>query len=338
MKRRGQNPVLLSPVAYLVYSAAMPDDIQWIEDAASGLRAVLVIDTLLKGRAFGGIRVGRYGNDLEALADAKALARAMTLKCAFAGIDGGGAKTVVFGWQDRAAAMCALGSYIDKLGGTYLCGSDLGFAAEDVEAVKSRTRHIACADVADTSGRTVVECLLAVDTPKSAAVQGLGAIGMSVVKRLRARGIAIIAADPRPQPGEQARALGCELVFPDSIYEQPVDAFIPCAMGNVLRDRSVAQLRARTVCGGANNPLAEDGVAQLMAERGITYVPDFVANAGALIEGSCRMLGADPEPILSALPGRAKALVERARAEKRSPLDVAVAIAEERIASLRAAS
>jgi len=312
-----------------------PDDLQWIEDAESGLTAVLVLDAVLRGRAFGGIRVGSYPNELAAAADAKALARAMTLKCAFAGIDGGGAKTVVYGWKNREAAMRALGRHIHGLGGRYYAGADLGFSDADLAAVQAETKYVACGDIAEETGRTVVDSLDAAGGARSVAVQGLGAVGMSVVKRLRERKVKIVAGDPNSARAEQARQLGCEIVFPDGLYQQGVDAFMPCAIGGVLTERAIARLKCTIVCGGANNPLANDAGAKQLMDRGVTYVPDFVANAGALIAGASAVLGRDPEPVLAALPDRVRELLARSKAEQRTTLDVAASIAWERVAALR---
>ncbi len=338
--RRGETAVsgsaALSRTANLWYNSSMPEDVQWIEDAPSGLQAVLVIDMLVAGRSFGGIRLGSYAHEMEALADAKKLARAMSLKCAFAGIDGGGAKTVVWGWRDRGAAMRALGRHIQGLAGRYLAGADMGFTDDDAAAVKAETKHLACCDVSDATGRSVVDALDAASEKagvplKSVAVQGAGAVGWAVVRRLRERGIAVVVGEPDPPRAERARQAGCEVVFPDAIYQQAADAFSPCARGGVLSDRAAVRLKCRIVCGGANNPLVNDAVAKVLHDRGILYVPDFVANAGALIQGSAGVMGHDPEPLLAALPGRVRELLDLARAENKPPLDVAVRIAEERL-------
>jgi leucine dehydrogenase len=313
----------------------MTADVLRIEDPASGLRAVLVIDTLVSGRAFGGIRVAAYADEAGALEEARRLARAMSLKCGFAGIDGGGAKTVVWAWRDRPAAMRALGRFVESLDGRYCCGGDLGFTADDQREVASATRHVACSDLADRTGRTVVDAMLAAGPVRTVAVQGLGAVGRSVARRLRERGADVVACDPAPAACDGARAIGCRIVPPDAILDQQSDAFSPCAVGGVITLDAARRLRARIVCGGANNPLAEPAVAGALLERGVVYVPDFVANAGALIAGSCAMLGHDPEPLLASVAGRVRALLDRASAERRPPVDVARDAAEER---LRAAS
>jgi leucine dehydrogenase len=306
-----------------------------IGDATSGLRAFLVIDALVEGRAFGGIRV-RAGGDGDALADARALARAMSLKCAFAGIEGGGAKTVVHAWTDRPAAMRALGREVEALAGRYLCGGDLGFTADDLRELRAATRYVACDGIADASGRTVVESLAAADATGHVAVQGLGAIGLSVARRLRALGGRVTACDPDPAACGRARELGCAVVEPGAILDVEADAFSPCAVGGVITPAAAERLRARVVCGGANNPLSDPGVAELLRRRGTVFVPDFVANAGALIAGSSAMLGRDPEPLLAALPGRVRELLARAAAEGRTPLEIATRAAEERLRAAKA--
>jgi leucine dehydrogenase len=227
--------------------------------------------------------------------------------------------------------MRALGRYVESLDGRYYCGGDLGFTADDLRAVRAETRHIACSELADVTGRTVVDSMLAAGPVRAVAVQGLGAVGGSVARRLRERGADVVACDPDPAACDRARAIGCRIAGPDAILEEECDAFSPCALGGVITMTAARRLRARIVCGGANNPLAEPAVAAALLERGIVYVPDFVANAGALIAGACAVLGRDAEPLLASTAQRVRALLDRASAEGRPPVDVARDAADERL-------
>ncbi|MEZ4382361.1 MAG: Glu/Leu/Phe/Val dehydrogenase dimerization domain-containing protein [Nannocystaceae bacterium] len=302
----------------------------------AGATAFLAIHATIDGRAFGGIRIRDYADDEAALADALALARAMSRKAVLAGIRGGGAKTVLVcpAPSRRRAALVALAEQIESLGGRYLAGGDYGFTKEDDAVVRERTRYLASGDLDDATAAGVEAAMCARAAPERVAIQGLGRVGARLAQRLCERGVEVLAADPRP-PARLPAAV--ELVAPAAIAACEADVFAPCAHGGLLDAATIDRLRCRLVCGAANNPLAAEADADRLVRRAIAYVPDFVANAGALIDGASRALGeaALIGARMAALPLLVRELLDRAEAEGRSPHRVAIELADRRLADLR---
>jgi leucine dehydrogenase len=325
-----------------------------VQHRPSGLRAWIALHHLERGPAYGGIRVWSYRSEGEAIADALRLARAMTYKCVLAGVQGGGAKTVVLADElsDRAAAMEELGREIEALGGAYQTGPDVGFTDADARALARRTRHLAHfggggmreAGEATAEGAEwgIRAALAAIGRGEVAgatvAIQGLGEVGLALAQRLRAAGARVLGADPRVERAERAAALGVELVEPTSIAETACDVYVPAALGGMVHDVTVTRLRARIVAGVANNPLASDAQAEALAARGILFVPDFVLNAGALIEGEANRRTGRTEfgAELQRIGDTVTRLIARARADGVTPLAAARAMAEEILASEQA--
>lgn len=305
----------------------------------AGAPAFIALHAVLGGHAFGGIRVRAYPSDDDALADALALAQAMSRKVVLAGITGGGAKTVLTlpAPDRRARALAELGAFIESLGGRYQCGPDYGFTAADGAELRRATRHVASGDLAAATARGALLALLALGEPRVVAVQGLGEVGRPLAEALVRRGARVIASEPR-WPADLSPAI--ERVELDAIYDVECDVFAPCAHGGVLDARTIPRLRAAAVCGAANNPFAGDDDADRLHARRIDYVPDVIANAGATIVGASTILGEAPaiDARMAALPALAKELVARAREEGRSAHHLARELADQRIAALRASS
>ena len=302
----------------------------------AGATAFIAVHAALGGRSFGGVRIRAYPAEDLALADALALAEAMTRKVVLAGIYGGGAKTVLTlpAPAARADALSELGAVIESLGGRYQCGPDYGFTAADEVILRGATRHVACGGLAAATARSTLLALLAAREPRVAAIQGLGGVGRAHAEAHIARGVRVIASDPA-WPSDLSPAI--ERAAPEAIYDVPCDVFAPCAYGGVLHAATIPRLRAALVCGAANNPLASDADADLLHDRGVDYVPDVVANAGATIVGASTALGeiAQIEPRMAAIPVLVRDLLARARAERRSPHRIARDLADARIAELR---
>lgn len=303
----------------------------------AGTAAFLAIAHAARGRAFGGIRIRSYEAESQALDDALALARAMARKVALAGIEGGGAKTVVIEppAERRAEALAELGRFIESLGGKYKCGPDYGFTAADEAILRSVTSHVATGDLAAGTAESVARTMIAAaGRLERVVIQGFGSVGRLLAERLKREGATAVIAEVNPPVGltDTFRA-----VSPDTVFDEPCDVFSPCALGGVLHERTIDRLRCRVVCGAANNPLASPADADRLQARGIVYVPDVLANAGATIVGASRALDEERE-----IPRRMDALVAltgdvlaRAAAEGRSPHHVALQLADERIAALR---
>lgn len=295
----------------------------------------VAIHAALSGRAFGGIRVRAYPRDEDALADALDLARAMSRKVVMAGVQAGGAKTVLREpLGDRGAALAALGDFIASLEGKYRAGPDYGFTAADDAVVRSRTRWISGGSaLGEATAEGVLAAMYAATSPRTVAIQGLGAVGRALAERLRDRGVRVIASDVRAGPAD-----GFEVVPPEEILAVPCDVLAPCAIGGVLDAAAIARLRCRFVCGAANNPLATPEEAERLHAHGVVYVPDFLANAGAVVLGASTDLGeAERAPErMRALGDRVREVLAHAAREGRSPYHVAVEMADARIAAARA--
>ncbi len=318
-----------------------------VQDRATGLRAWIALHNLQRGPAYGGVRVWRYRDESEAALDALRLSRAMTFKCALAGVPGGGAKTVVLADRltDRAGAMARLGEHIEELGGRYRCGPDVGFVEADRLALARSTRWYAhhgealrpageaTAEGAEFGIRAALDHLYGRQDLRgvTVALQGLGSVGLALARRLIQHGAYVIGADPSPKACEEARQIGVRLVDPGTIYEQPADVFSPCALGGTLHDLTVQRLQAKLVAGCANNVLARPEHAELLHQRGVTFVPDYVMNAGALIEGAGHEHNGatDFRRELAAIGDTVRAVLRRAEASGCTPTEAASEMARE---------
>ena len=319
-----------------------------VQHEASGLRAWIALHHLGYGPAYGGIRVLSYRNETDALHDALRLSRAMTYKCVLAGVKGGGGKTVVLAEHiiDRSAAMKALGREIEALGGLYQTGPDAGFTAQDRIDLSSETNHTAqffscgelrsggeaTAEGADHGIRAALDFL---GTPEvkgiSIAIQGLGSVGFALAKRYLAAGARVFGADIEPDKVAAAEAIGVEIVPPAKILEVPCDVLAPSALGGTVHDLSISRMNTRIVAGVANNVLGHAQQAELLRQNGILFLPDFVLNAGALIEGSGYSSTGreDWTKEIAGIGKTMRAILERADAENQSTRVVAEQMAME---------
>lgn len=323
-----------------------------VVDRASGLRAVVALDDATLGPAAGGVRTQRYASDEAALADARALARAMTIKCALAGLDAGGGKCVVLDHDrlDRPRAFAALGERIEALGGLFRTAGDLGTTGADLAAMATRTQfvHTDESGLADAVARGLVRCIEAAAEVHRGqasvaglwiAVQGAGAIGAAATRALVRAGAHVTLADvDRARVAAVAAETGASIAEPSEVLALGVDVIAPCAIGGVIDESAVRALRAWAVVGAANNVLASDAVAHELARREILHVPDPIASAGAVIEGIGRtVMGlTDRTPLIDALGTTAREVLAEARATGRPPSEVAIARARARIERARA--
>lgn len=319
-----------------------------LDDPPSGLRALLVLDSLVLGPAAGGIRTLAYPDEAAALADAARLARAMSLKCAIAGLAAGGGKTVVMAHPglDRPRAFRRLGAYVEDLRGLYRTAGDLGTTPEDLRAMSGTTRYVNVreADLSAAAGAGVLSCLRALANFRGiadlrglrVAVQGCGAMGAAVARALAAAGATLALADlEAARTTRLAEELGASVLPPDLILAADVDIVAPCAAGGVLTAASVAALRAWGVCGAANNMLADADAERALHERGVLMVPDFLSSAGAVIAGvGVDVMGlSDVTPLLAGLGATTTRVLETSSATGVSTTSVARALAEARIAA-----
>ena len=273
-------------------------------DEASGLRCIVAIHSTVLGPSLGGTRFLPYPTEAEALTDVLRLARAMTFKAACAGLPVGGGKAVIIGdpAHDKSEALLrAYGRFIDSLGGRYITACDVGTYPADMDVVGEETRWATgkseakggAGDSGILTAYGVYRGMLACARHRwgaeslegrHVAVQGLGKVGRRLVEYLVADGARVSAADVDVAVAAAvAREYDATLVDPGEIHRVDADVFSPNALGGVLSAGSIPELGAEVVCGGANNQLASDRDADLLAERGVLYAPDYVVNSGGLI-------------------------------------------------------
>ncbi|MDB4993756.1 MAG: Leucine dehydrogenase [Myxococcaceae bacterium] len=283
-------------------------------DKATQLRAIVAIHDSRLGPALGGCRFLPYDTDEDAVVDALRLARGMTYKAALAGLPHGGGKSVIIRPAkhfDRVALFRAFGKFLEDLGGHYITAEDSGTGLEDMEVVRTATKHVTGIDVAhggsgDPSPFTAlgvrrgIEACVEFKLKKSSlngvhvAVQGVGHVGYHLCKELAAAGAKLSVADVDPLKSERAkREFGAEVVPLDRIFEVQCDVIAPCALGSALNDETIPRMKATIVAGAANNQLAEPRHGDDLHARGILYAPDYAINAGGLVNVAQEVRGYD---------------------------------------------
>ncbi len=269
-----------------------------------GLRAIIAIHSNVLGPALGGVRMWPFDSYREALRDVLRLSRGMTYKAAAAGLNLGGGKAVILGdpKRDKSEALFrSFGRYVDSLGGLYITAEDVGTDMEDMELILTETRwvtgvspaHGGSGDPSPVTAFGVLQGMKAAAkwqfgepelVGRSVAIQGLGSVGFHLARYLKEEGAQVFGSDIDEEAKEKASQLGVEILPSDQILEVDCDFLAPCALGAVLNPDTIPKLQCKVVAGAANNQLdraSRDG--QALHERGILYAPDFVINAGGLI-------------------------------------------------------
>lgn len=331
------------------------EEVVLLADPASGLRAVIALHDTTLGPAAGGTRMRPYPTFDDAVVDALRLARAMTYKAAMASLPWGGGKAVIVGDPGRDKTRALLVAYakaVERMGGRFTTGADMGIDGRDVAVMGRVTRYASHTpadggvDVGDLTAmgvraslRTVAARLGRPLGELSVCIQGLGQIGLRVARLLAGEGCRLFASDV--DEGRVARAreeTGLTPVPVEAVYDTEADVLSPNAAGGVLSESTIPRLRCRAVVGAANDQLARDEDGDLLHARGIVYAPDYVVNAGGLISllfetGRTDEAGvrARTEAIGETLGG----VLQRADAESRPPHRVADAIVQERLAAAR---
>ena len=280
------------------------EQLVFCHDKATGLRAIVAVHDTTLGPALGGCRMYPYATEEEAIVDVLRLARGMTYKAAASGLNLGGGKSVIIGdpRADKSEALFrSFGRYIETLGGRYIVAEDVGTSTEDANFIRVETSHVVGVDVTrggsgDPSPFTALGVLQGMRAcveevfgtasleGRTVAVQGLGHVGYNLCRLLYGEGARLIVTDVEGDAvARVVGEFGAKAVDPDEILTIPCDVFAPCALGAVIDDASVPGLRCRIVAGSANNVLAESRHGAALAERGILYAPDYVINAGGLI-------------------------------------------------------
>lgn len=274
-------------------------------DQETGLNAIIAIHNTNLGSAVGGCRMYPYANSDQALNDVLRLSRGMTYKSAMADLPLGGGKSVIIGdprKDKRPALLHAMGEFIDSLGGKYITAEDSGTSVEDMRIIREKTRYVSGIDKnskykGDPSPSTAlgvfkgiqasVKYKLGLDelTGVRVAIQGVGHVGYYLTELLVDAGAKVFVADINEENVDRVvTGFGAIVVSPDDIAGIEVEVFSPCAMGAVINDNTLQSLYAPIVAGAANNQLAEARHGEILYKRGILYAPDFVINAGGIID------------------------------------------------------
>ena len=283
------------------------EQVVYCTDEASGLRAIIAIYSTALGPSLGGTRFYPYDSEDEALVDVLNLSRSMAYKAALAGLDLGGGKAVIIGdpQRDKSEALLrAYGRFVQSLGGRYLTACDVGTYSEDMDIIARECdfvtgRTVAHGGAGDSSVltafgvfqgmRAAAEHVWGAPTVRDrrVGVAGVGKVGRHLVQHLIEDGASVVVTDVNLAAVEAIRARFPEVDVVDTVDDLvrlPLDIYAPCALGGALDDEVTEVLRAKVICGGANNQLAHDGIEKVLADRGIVYAPDYCVNSGGLIQ------------------------------------------------------
>jgi leucine dehydrogenase len=335
------------------------EQVVFCSDPSVGLKAIIAVHNTNLGPALGGCRMWPYADEAEAIRDVLRLSRGMTYKSAISNLRLGGGKSVIIGnprTDKTPELMQAMGRAVERLGGRYIAAEDSGTGCADIKLMAEQTRHVAgihdklTGDGTLRSGdpspataygvfvglRAAVRYRLGRDDLDGlkVAIQGVGNVGFRLARHLRDAGAQLWVTDIYDDQVRRAvDELGATPVGADDIFGLDVDVFAPCALGSVINDATLSRLRARIVAGAANNQLAEERHGRELMKRAILYAPDYVINAGGIIDVFYEREGFDRDRLVRHIDGIGDTLTEifdRARAEELPTGVVADQIARER--------
>lgn len=301
-------------------------------DEATGLKAIIAIHNTNLGPALGGTRCLPYGSSNMALRDVMRLARGMSYKSAFFNLPYGGGKGVLIRPPrivDRKAYFESYGEFIEHLGGRFITAVDSGTQVSDMDFIAHTTRYVVSTSLGhgDPSPYTAQGIALGIEAAAKVvfdrddlqglhvAIQGVGNVGYHLAKELHQRGARLTVCDVNPAAAQRcADEFGAAVVGEDRIYAVDCDIFSPCALGGVINDETVGLLKAKAVCGAANNQLEEERHGEALHNRGILFAPDYVANAGGLLHA----VPGDKSGLREQIAGIYDALIDIFQRSKRS--------------------
>ncbi|KMY31580.1 Leu/Phe/Val dehydrogenase [Lysinibacillus xylanilyticus] len=332
------------------------EQLVFCQDEASGLKAIIAIHDTTLGPALGGARMWTYASEENAIEDALRLARGMTYKNAAAGLNLGGGKTVIIGdpFKDKNEEMFrALGRFIQGLNGRYITAEDVGTTVADMDLIHEETNYVTGISPAfGSSGNPSPVTAYGVYRGMKAAakeafgseslegrtisVQGLGNVAYKLCEYLHNEGAKLVVTDINQAAIDRVvNDFDATAVAPEEIYSQEVDIFAPCALGAILNDETIPQLKAKVIAGSANNQLQDSRHGDYLHELGIAYAPDYVINAGGVINVADELYGYNSERAMKRVEGIYDSIEKIFEISKRDGIPTYVAanrLAEERIA------
>jgi leucine dehydrogenase len=331
------------------------EQVTFFSDPSADLRAIIGVHSTVLGPAIGGCRIMRYESDEAALHDVLRLSRGMTYKAAVANVPFGGGKMVVMvnGVGGKTPELLqAVGRAIDRMAGSYITGEDVGTTLEDMAQIAKATDNVmGCAPELGGSGDPSLSTASGVfhgmlaciehATGRSdlrgmrVAIQGLGNVGRHLCALLSDAGAELIVADIVPERAVAcASQYGARLVASEDILGSEADILAPCALGAIINEATLPQLKVRIIAGAANNQLAKAGDAEQLRRRGILYAPDYVINAGGMVQLAAERLGQDSTVVSAGVRNIAvtlRQILRQADTDGVSTLAAADRIAVERI-------
>lgn len=329
------------------------EQVAFFRDAKTGLKAIVAIHNTNLGPSLGGCRMWPYANDADALTDVLRLSRGMTYKSALAGLPLGGGKCVIIGdpRKDKSEALLQrLGEFIEGLSGAYITAEDSGTSVADMAVIGQRTRFAAgvvegAEHGGDPSPSTAYTTFVGLKTAVrqrlgrndlnglTVALQGVGNVGYYLARHLHQAGAKLIVTDIVQANLQRAvDEFGARVVAPELVFGVDADVFAPCAMGGVINEHTLPQLKCAVIAGAANNQLATPDFGELLLRKEILYTPDYVLNAGGIIDIAYQRSGEGAEALqqhLDSIGLRLVQIFERAAAQGLPPHVVADQLAEE---------
>lgn len=280
------------------------EQVVFCQDKAAGLKAIIAIHDTTLGPALGGTRMRNYATEEEALRDVLRLSRGMTCKATAAGLNLGGGKGVIIGdpKKDKSEILFrAYGKFVNSLGGRYITAEDVGTDVNDMEYTFTETDYVVGIESAHGGSgnpapftalgvfQSIKACLAKVFgseelNGRTVVIQGVGQVGSNLIRRLKAAGAKVLASDiDQEKLKKMKEELGFEILSDKEVFTTPCDVFAPCALGAIINDETVSKFKCKIISGAANNQLEKAEHGEILRERGILYAPDYVVNAGGLI-------------------------------------------------------
>lgn len=297
------------------------EQVVFCNDNETGLKAIIAIHNTVLGPSLGGTRMWPYKNEMEALTDVLRLSRGMTYKSAVAGLNLGGGKAVIIGdskTQKNEMLMRRFGKFINNLSGKYITAEDVGVNTKDMEYIKMETNFVSglpesMGGSGDPSPVTAYGVYLSMKASakekwgndslsgKKVVVQGIGHVGENLVKHLIKEGAKVYINDINEERLKVvSKETGAEVVAADKLYDLEMDIYAPCALGATVNSDTLSRLKCSIICGAANNQLADENIhGKAVIEKGILYAPDFVVNAGGIINVFYELQGYNREKALA---------------------------------------
>lgn len=326
-------------------------------DLESNLHCFIAIHSTKRGPALGGVRIFPYANDKEALDDVLRLAKAMTVKAAIANMKLGGGKSVIIAdpKRDKTREMLLkFAEVVESLKGKYIVAEDVGSTVKDMLVFHEKTSHVVALPTDYSSGdpgpftafgilRGIQAVLMRLFGSvsvegKTIAIQGIGSVGSHLAEQLFWQGAHLVLADvDSKKANDFAKKYGARVVLPDRIHKVECDIYSPCALGSIVNKKTIKEMSCRAIAGSANNQLENEEDDALLFQRNILYAPDFVINAGGLINVSTELEGYNPQTSLKKINhifDRVSLILLRSEKEGRGTESIALELAKENLTSI----